>query len=1668
MTGSLNRLAAAALPFLLVAFGACSNGGDQIVPPDAVSCQADTDCQTDNPCQAGACVEGFCQFSPVEAACDDGDPCTEGDQCTDGTCGGTPLKCDDGQACNGSEKCDPQTGQCLAGTPPDMDDGIACTVDQCDEDKDDITHTPDNALCDDQNPCTDDVCDVFEAGCIYSNNVASCDDTNPCTINDQCALGKCQGEDKSCDDGLFCNGTESCDPANGDCLAGTEPDLSDGVDCTADACDEDKDSVVHTPDDTACDDSNPCTEETCSSVNGCQFVNTDALCDDLDACTQGDVCADGICQPGAWICFEDCDNGADDDTDELVDCEDPDCQFDLACMPDGETCETAYTLNQGKPLVLGGVVDFSATTAGMSDDLSGSCAEDSLGSPDAVHTLILGEAVGLITSVDFAGDGWPAVYILGESCEDELFCKVANSTEALQAVTVLPAGIYNIVLDGGFAGDAGDYSIHIETFAPAAKETACNNGIDDDGDTFLDCADKDCLASPLCAKAAGESCADPYELFTGPVIDQGEVVSATYKGNTAPMKKDLSGSCDAADTKASPDMVFSFTLTDPMWLDASHDYEGLVYPAFYLLDSGCAAGKELACTTSGEEPAAISLPLGAGTYFLVVDGSYPGDSGPFTLSVELTPLADTETECTNNLDDDQDGAKDCDDDDCAQHPTCVGFPGDNCKQAFPVNEGQPIMGDLIGKKLKFEGTTEGMGAHYSASCDAETAKCPDVVYKFTLASPLDLTFTFDFLNTAYPAMYLLGADCDTKNTIACVSGFSSAISIKKKLPVGTYYVVLDGAAVGLAPKFEPDKGPYVFTMEFAPPPDMEVNCTNGIDDDVDGAPDCEDLDCKTELICSDPYEPNNTLDKAFDMGDIGDVGFQAAWGTMLYPEGDEDWYRFVVSAPRFLTATADPNLVLDLKATLFDSTGTPLVVADQAPVGAAEIVEFGLVDVGEYYFQVKGFQQSTGEYSLLLELLPPPQSETDCNNQADDDLDGQPDCNDSDCDSSPICGGGDTCQTAIEVNGGQPAGPELYGQTLSYTGSTVGNADDFSGSCSTASADSPDSVFKLVLAAEMKVDVKLTYDSQKWPALYILQGACAGAEVGCAAAKAEPAKLQAVLGAGTWYVVLDGNWAGDAAAYSIDFTFGPTWVEGDDCSHPFKANEGIPISKADDGLSLTYNGDTSGLSDSLAGSCSEGSGDSPDAVWSFTLTDYMDVTITHDFDSFFFPALYLFKDSCGTPEIDCITAKGDAALLDVVLEPGTWYVVLDGDFPGDAGAYTLTLTFIEHVFVESDCQNGQDDDFDTLVDCLDDECAAEPACLGETCVAALPVNDGIPITKADDGLEATYKGDSTGMGNEYAGSCSAATALSPDAVYRLDLADPMNVSASLDFDGIFYPAVTVFAGDCKPAAEIACAKGTSGPAQAKNLVLKPGTYFVVVDGSFEGDAAPYTLILSFHKLPVSETDCTNGIDDDGDGFADCCDKECAATPACTEKNCGDGLDDDCDMLVDCDDDQCLASGFCMVLPLPYDQIFEYGGNWPDGFLVQGPDKACQWKPLAGGSGGLGFGMKMSWGLCSTDVSYDLLSPELDVSWCDEITVSFSQKGAFLAWLLWHGVGIDDGVTTAVQDATPPETFWASSGSYLFDVSTFEKVRVFLAYKGSEADDWWIDDLSVHCSKVKNP
>jgi len=80
----------------------------------------------------------------------------------------------------------------------------------------------------------------------------------------------CTG-DADCDDGLYCNGAETCNLGTNQCEPGTPVVCSDGVACTDDSCNEGTDSCDYVPNDANCDNGLFCDgAETCDAVLGCQ------------------------------------------------------------------------------------------------------------------------------------------------------------------------------------------------------------------------------------------------------------------------------------------------------------------------------------------------------------------------------------------------------------------------------------------------------------------------------------------------------------------------------------------------------------------------------------------------------------------------------------------------------------------------------------------------------------------------------------------------------------------------------------------------------------------------------------------------------------------------------------------------------------------------------------------------------------------------------------------------------------------------------------------------------------------------------------------------------------------------------------------------------------------------------------------------------------------------------------------------------------------------------------------------------------------------------------------------------------------------------------------------------------------------------------------------------
>jgi hypothetical protein len=415
---------------------ACQDG--TCVPGDVVECQDSNsdDCRF-NSCdaKAGKCTVQL--LRPEGHNCKDGNPCSTKDLCDDaGLCvGGDEYQCVASNPCmkarcnelgkeDGSNPCIYEWRQPGTG----CDDSDACTEnDSCQGDAQLLVCQGAAVDCDDQNPCTTDSCDEA-SGCFYlqkndnspcnlgaeycnglghclegqcvSDTPADCDDGINCTRDSCLEGGVCKHEPlhEVCDDGLFCNGVEVCD-INSGCKRLEVSALDDGVDCTADSCDENNDEMVHQimngfcDNGDACDgaefcdpsagckkglpptcnDGVTCTADSCDQLEGCINTPSDADCDDNSPCTTD------LCVPGAGGCVHAALEGTHEGwrcckTDEQCQDGEP-CTVDV-CVKDAAFC-TASLLDDGTPCNDGlACITDEACAAGVCTGAEAQCDDD--------------------------------------------------------------------------------------------------------------------------------------------------------------------------------------------------------------------------------------------------------------------------------------------------------------------------------------------------------------------------------------------------------------------------------------------------------------------------------------------------------------------------------------------------------------------------------------------------------------------------------------------------------------------------------------------------------------------------------------------------------------------------------------------------------------------------------------------------------------------------------------------------------------------------------------------------------------------------------------------------------------------------------------------------------------------------------------------------------------------------------------------------------------------------------------------------------------------------------------------------------------------------------------------------------------------------------------------
>lgn len=431
--------------------------------------------------------------------------------------------------------------------------------------------------CISDNPCLAGVCQ--EGACTTAPKEGSCDDLNACTINDSCLQGQCQGETKPCDNLMWCDGVETCNPDSGECVPGEVPDEDDGIACTVEQCDEISDKILHTPDDDGCADENPCTVDYCDLAAGCLSVLKEGLsCDDADPCTLNDACdSKGQCAGTQKACG-----------DELF------CNGVAACDALTGECqaeETAVALDDGIDCTLDACDEEADSVIHVADH---TLCED--GNPCTQDTCSI-DAGGCIQ------------VLLTGLCDDGQACTQSDMCLAGECVGTP---------DHAACSDSDPCTTDV-----CDPVEGCQN-------TLTECGTMQCFYLPVCEPPTGATCELALPLNAGAPISAGQVV--TFAFELTGFQDLVTPGCMTPEADG-PERFFSFTLSEHGFVSISVSGNAST-AAVAWVDDLCQELPE-SCVAAPPGPFLGTTELDPGTYVLMVDA--PNAVGELTLTLDTTP-----------------------------------------------------------------------------------------------------------------------------------------------------------------------------------------------------------------------------------------------------------------------------------------------------------------------------------------------------------------------------------------------------------------------------------------------------------------------------------------------------------------------------------------------------------------------------------------------------------------------------------------------------------------------------------------------------------------------------------------------------------------------------------------------------------------------------------------------------------------------------------------------------------------------------------------------------------------------------------------------------------------------------------------------------------------------
>ncbi len=829
----------------------------------------------------------------------------------------TNTDCEDRRVCNGTETC--VAGRCRPGVPVVCDDGVACTRDQCDEAVNGCVATPDDLLC---------------------------------------------------DNGVFCDGAEICNPMIRSCVPSPPIRCEDGDPCTANACDEMTRSCTSVPTDNDGDGFRPtsCGGNDCNDMDG--SVNPaareicrdgrDNNCDGRSDCADAACAATPECRCDIPVRESDpmtCHDGFDNDCDGRVDCADTDCRAFCMCVPTGRENAPGACID-GRDNDCNGLTDCVDPVCSSTRECCRPSGPER--GPMACRDGVDNDCNGLTDCAD-----------VGCAMLPECRCGVPS---------------------------------------PENAPGACLDMRDNDCDGAVDCADSDCAGSRDCV-IGNDTCA------TAALIS----VPGNASGNTSFSNNDYTPPCSPGST--APEVVYVFR--NPVRQTIILDTIGSTFDTvLFVRRDSCEMGASVGCDddAGGMLASRVTLTDAApGVYFVFVDG-FGGASGAYQLHISVGAGREV---CDNFVDDDGDGLVDCSDADCIGDPRCGCVPEPGVVREAPgfrCFDGRD--NDCDGRLDCADPDCVTVPGCDVSSPENNNAACSD-------GRDNDLDALTDCADPDCAGLPACPPPRFENNDVLCSDGrdndFDGLIDCRD--PDCRFTRVCgpprfentdmlcadraDNDGDGLVDCSDPDCAPTrPCACVFTPEAD-DASCRDGIDNDCDLAIDCADPGCAMTTPCRMP-PPNDTcrspirvavpsVTTGTTVGATNDVvptpdGMGCAGGS-----GPDVVYTFVVPSATpltiDLTSLSGHDPVLYVRSNNCDM-GTQVACNDDS-MGLNSRVGMVALPGTVYFVIADGFSPgSSGPFRLTITIGLPAEI---CTNGRDDDLDGRIDCADSDCAGTPFC-----------------------------------------------------------------------------------------------------------------------------------------------------------------------------------------------------------------------------------------------------------------------------------------------------------------------------------------------------------------------------------------------------------------------------------------------------------------------------------------------------------------------------------------------------------------------------------------------------------------------------------------------------------------------------------------